>query len=815
MKKYFLASLLLCIQSTLFAQAGMLDSTFGINGKANISYVYSTANAQDIAATKDGKILVLTDYYLVRMNSDGTVDSTFADPGKLCLGCDFSGDPKAIAVDDSNRIIFVSTEWYYFDHKMHVYRFLPDGTIDTTFNGGNDVAMLPFQVNRALLIESDGRILIGGQNDDGYNVATLTRINTSGDFDPAFNLSLDLSESFIYAIAEQTDGKVLAAGSTDSDCFIIRVLPNGSIDSLFGNNGFVIVDDGNSETAQSISILPDGKILAAGHSDSTLSSKIMCWRFQSDGSPDSSFGNNGEIILYSGSKFNRAWFVFSQSDSTAIIGTSLFDGVHTAPSIFHLNYDGSIDSSYGDNGVGGKTFLCGHLTEIAGDTTADGRLLTCGTAYDLGNDIGAVSKLMNDGAEDSTFSGGGTSTFVTNDSMIAQGDFYGFVSLPNGKIFCAAGANLMFIRLTADGAIDSSYGVNGFYLPNQQLGGYHAMMALDSDAVYVIERSYPGFVIFKFQSDGTVDSSFGIQGIKEYPVENYGGIEPVDFIIQPGHKLLIAMTDPMTSNYLSLMRFNANGAIDSSFADDGKQTFNDGYSSNARSSVAVSADGKIMFAYDSDIYGETEYGHLYRLLPDGTFDSTFDGTGAVTYLLPIQVNFYYHRLLIQSDGKVIICGYHDNIYESEFVRVNEDGSLDSLYGIDGALTIPGIGSYYSVLLQSDDELLISQDVWPNYSAGIYRYLADGIADSSFGDSAIAVISDMASGNEHEFPMQIQSDGKILVAGHYASGGNYSGYIIARLFGEGTVSVNSIENKNDLFIFPNPVTDHLIISCSSG
>jgi len=799
----------------------MLDSTFGINGKANISYEYSSGSSRDIAITKDGKIFVLSfDNNLVRLNSDGTLDLTFGNQGKLSLADYgypyFSGDAVAIEADDSDRIVLVTTEDYYFDHKMYVYRLLQDGLRDSTFNNGADVTFLPLAVNRALFIESDERILVGGANDDGYDFASLIRINADGSFDPAFNLTFNLNASFIFAITEQADGKVLAAGTTDGNAFIVRILPDGDIDSLFGTNGFVFIDDGNSETAQGISILPDGKILVVGHSESTLFSSMLCWRFLDDGSPDNTFGSNGEETLYSGANSNFPWFVFTKSDSTSIIGASLFNGVHTIPVLYHLKYDGSVDSSFGSNGIGGETFVCGQFGQIAGDTTSDGKIVICGTANELGSNMGTVSKFMADGTPDNSFSNEGTATFTTTDTVSIFDSYFSlddFLPLQNGEILAAGGGNLIFFRLTNDGALDSSFGANGFYLPNQGVESGTLLMAADSNAVYSVQRQYSSgggledllyngdrFSIFKFHSDGTPDSSYGVEGMVEHAFDYYGEISPADFAIQQDHKLLIAMNDFTTASHISFMRFNTDGSIDSSFATNGKLTFDNGQS-NVSPTIASLADGKILCVYFYYAGLDTNMNlNFSRLLPDGSIDSSFGINGTITYL----VHFNCRDFLLQQDQKVIAYGIHSQPAHSNFLRINEVGSIDSSYGIGGILT-PQNNFYFTASLQPDDELLLSQE--ESYSVGLYRYLADGNLDSSFGNAGRGAVDNVSSTGDHLYRIRMQNDGKILVAGN-----DGSSFMFARFLNGAEVSVNDVKDNPGIHVFPNPASDKLIISC---
>ncbi|MCY7408712.1 MAG: T9SS type A sorting domain-containing protein [Chitinophagales bacterium] len=119
--------------------------------------------------------------------------------------------------------------------------------------------------------------------------------------------------------------------------------------------------------------------------------------------------------------------------------------------------------------------------------------------------------------------------------------------------------------------------------------------------------------------------------------------------------------------------------------------------------------------------------------------------------------------------------------------------------------IPQDGPYggpFSSFLQPNDDLLISKS--DGNSILVFRYLYNGNIDSTFGNLGVGQIDSISSYGE--FPIRLQNDGKILIAGN-----DESSLMVSRLFGEGTVSITDINNNIAFNIFPNPTSDLLTIT----
>jgi uncharacterized delta-60 repeat protein len=243
-----------------YTSGGRLDRRFGANGKVltDFSGSGSIDSANALAIQSDGKIVAAgysfasgttpSDFALARYNPDGTLDPTFNATGKVLT--DFSGSgsgdaANAVAIQSDGKIVAAGyslasgSPW-----DFALARYNPDGTLDTTFNatgkvlthfsgsGSGDTAT-------ALAIQSDGKIVAaGGSYASGPpQDFALARYNPDGTLDPTFNSTgkvlTDFSGSgsvdFAYALAIQSDGKIVAGGfsspSGTSDFALARYLP--------------------------------------------------------------------------------------------------------------------------------------------------------------------------------------------------------------------------------------------------------------------------------------------------------------------------------------------------------------------------------------------------------------------------------------------------------------------------------------------------------------------------------------------------------------------------------------------------------------
>ncbi len=229
---------------------GTLDATF------NPGTAFNNMTAS-LAIQPDGKILVggnfttfngNTQRRIVRLNSDGTIDSSF-DPG---LG--FNDVVRSIIVQPDGKIL-VGGNFTTFNGVTHNYvvRLNSDGTHDGTFDTGTGFDDLVW----TLALQSDGKIIAGGwfSNYNGSNAGKICRLNSDGTIDASFNSGTGFN-NVIYSILPQSDGKINVAGQFSN--FITQLNSDGTTNSFFD------VGTGADASIFSLSIQADGKLIAAG-----------------------------------------------------------------------------------------------------------------------------------------------------------------------------------------------------------------------------------------------------------------------------------------------------------------------------------------------------------------------------------------------------------------------------------------------------------------------------------------------------------------------------------------------------------------------
>jgi uncharacterized delta-60 repeat protein len=308
---------------------GSLDTSFDIDGRVITGFGGNTfGNSHEVAYSvvlqPDGKIVVAgysasfsssggnADFALVRYNSSGSLDTTFDGDGKVTT--DFSGGEEfgaEVLLQPDGKILVAGSRSDGSSHTFALARYNGNGSLDTTFDmdgkvttdfGGFDDA------GEEVLLQPDGRILVAGTSNNGTdNDFALARYNGNGSLDTTFDMDGKLTTDFGYndlgaALLLQTNGRILVVGNSVSDSgdnygfALARYNSNGSPDSTFDLDGKVIPVLGSNsyDGAAAAALQPDGKIFVAGRTGT--SSDFTLVRYNSNGSLDAAFGTNGKVI---------------------------------------------------------------------------------------------------------------------------------------------------------------------------------------------------------------------------------------------------------------------------------------------------------------------------------------------------------------------------------------------------------------------------------------------------------------------------------------------------------------------------------------
>lgn len=350
----------------------------------------------------------------------------------------------------------------------------------------------------AVVIQSDGKIIIAGQGEDrgDWDVAALARYNPDGSLDTLFDgdglVTTEFEEdSGINAVAIQPDGKIVAAGFTDDgdDQFAVaRYLANGELEWEVTTN----FDDENGwdDEANAVAIQPDGKIVVAGITDAGVrGANFALARYNAGGSLDTAFGGDGKVTTDFAEAFYGANSVAIQVDGKIVVAgfaSTFASNGNGDVAVARYNPDGSLDSSFGPGGLV-TTDLGG--SEGGNELTiqADGKLVVAAST-NTGNWDFAVLRYNADGTLDPSFGNGG---HVTTDFGGNDGGHGGMVIQADGKIVVAGDTSVgdgdfAAARYNLDGSLDSTFGTGGRVTTDFGGGDRGEGMAMQADGRIVV-----------------------------------------------------------------------------------------------------------------------------------------------------------------------------------------------------------------------------------------------------------------------------------------------------------------------------------------
>jgi uncharacterized delta-60 repeat protein len=370
------------------------------------------------------------------------------------------------------------------------------GELDQTFGNGGKVttdflaspasSFTTDQIND-VAIQSDGKIVAVGVDFNGD--FAIARYNADGSLDPSFGSGGKVTTDFIggrdfgSAIAIQPDARIVVGGFAykqfdfiNSDFALARYNPNGSLDTSFGSGGKVTTDFfGDTDLLSDIVLQDNGKIIAVGTSENVQPGRInidfAMARYDSDGGLDSSFGNGGKVSTDFFGNLDQAFGVALQSDGKILLaGVTVVSLSDDDFALARYNKDGRLDSSFGSDGKVTTDFLGGFDDAQDVVIQEDGKIVLAGRALNpaVEQSSFALARYDKDGGLDSSFGSGGKATTHFSDALPESSDAANALAIQaDGKLVVVGstiiGAVVRFAvtRFNADGTIDPSFGVNG------------------------------------------------------------------------------------------------------------------------------------------------------------------------------------------------------------------------------------------------------------------------------------------------------------------------------------------------------------------
>ncbi|MCC7307089.1 MAG: VCBS repeat-containing protein, partial [Acidobacteria bacterium] len=698
---------------------GSFDPGFGDGGKVFTDFGTKGDSAQSAAYQPDGKIVVAgfksqtpsggtggpADFALARYNPDGSLDQSFGAGGKVVTDLGGSTEQaRSVAIQPDGKIIVGGSS-----NGFGIARYNPDGSLDPTFGVGGFIRGSLFSANK-MALQPDGRIVTTGAGSSGTSSVFVTaRFNTDGSFDESFGnggfVQTDIGayEDTPRSVAIAPDGKIVVVGvsyhggGTGSRAFAtVRYNVDGTLDTSFGGTGMVVTDQNPAYPSYqfnegfTVAVQSDSRVVVAG---------TGMVRYNANGTLDTSFGTNGGLLT---NPISPQDITVSLEGRIVAVG-SISEG---ASDIGVLRYtpQGTLDQTFASGGLARLEMFRGYDAAQAIVIQQDGKIIAGGGGTDFGGHQFAVARYNLDGSLDTTFSDDGKAY-----ARVVSAGARGIAVQQDGKVVAVgvkdqtSGSydDFALVRWNADGSADTTFGpgANGIVstpFPRASSADEALAVAIQSNGKILAAGYGAGldsgsgrdFALARYNSNGVLDPLFGTSGLVLTPV---GILDDVARAIevQPDGKILlagIARPQGATTNDFALVRYNANGTVDTSFGTGGKVLTPIGTVNDEANAMALQPDGKIVVAGFTR-NGTVDDFALVRYGQNGSLDTTFGTGGKLTLSLGGSTNII-RSVKIQDDEKIVAVGSRTTGSVAQFAvaRFNADGSLDTSFGLNGTLS---------------------------------------------------------------------------------------------------------------------------------
>jgi uncharacterized delta-60 repeat protein len=446
--------LVLIALGTALAAPGDLDPGFHGTGTVVTPIATGSSQATAIVRQGDGKLVVAgavlvpvvgnpdnIDFLVVRYDASGALDPTFGGGTGIVTTAIRTGEDTAHAViqqtDGKLVVAGVSYDEAFNDSMFSLVRYQTDGTLDPTFGGGTGMVTTPiaagaFDAAWALLQQADGKLVAAGTTDAGIAVV---RYDTSGMLDAGFGgtgivTTVVGGSSIAKAVVEQAaDHKLVIAGSSDADIALVRYGTDGTPDAGFNGTGIVTttVGAGNAEARGLVQQASGGKLVVAGVSNDGTNDQFTLVRYGTNGAVDTAgFGTSGVVTTSVGAGNSSASGLVEQADGKLVAAGVASNGTNTDFALVRYGATGTPDATFGTAGVVTTPIGTGDDAAAAIAYQPDGFLVAAGFATSARMDVAAaryvgIENLSTSTTTTSTTAVGSTTTSTTLGGALVPG----------------------------------------------------------------------------------------------------------------------------------------------------------------------------------------------------------------------------------------------------------------------------------------------------------------------------------------------------------------------------------------------------------
>jgi uncharacterized delta-60 repeat protein len=629
-----------------------------------------------------------------------------------------------------------------------IARYNPDGSTDYTF--GNDGLVTTVIEDSSsltdLLLQPDGKIVAAGSSASAgvpKSHFALARYNPDGSADVTFGSQGEVvmdfpgQANYLKAIALTADGRLVAGGDADGTGVLARLTQIGTPDPTFGVNGQLVLT--GTEKVSGLAALPGDKIATGGSfQQSPGDYAFVARRYLSTGAPDISFSGDGVATVLVSSRGAYVSKLLVDGDGKLVLVGAAYGEDEADVGAVRFDANGNLETSFGSNGLARSDLPPYHTDVWSAAFTPDGGIVTCGVVrYDTG-----VVKFTSSGAVATSF---GSSGLATLRGTLASSNSAAAIALqPDGKIV-ALGS---FDKNDCEGCVRKDVG------------------------------------LVRYNGDGSVDKTFGANGVVTLDFLDNSWDEAVDVVVQPDGKIILGgyyYESGGQTRYLVLVRLDPDGSVDETFGVGGTATRSFPQGTPTLASLALQPGGKIIAAGTLRRPENSDF-LLMRYLVDGTPDNDFGSGGVV--LTDFGASYEGAEAVAVAGNDWIIAAGSTSSYtvgmtntkvNFALARYTMAGVLDPSFGVGGKMVSDYQGQDNTVAamtLDAQGRILVagstgaySQELQDNVTDfALARYTRDGLLDLSFGTAGWRV-TDFGEINESATSLVATGDGKITSVGY--------------------------------------------------
>ncbi len=804
MKKFALFFFLVLSLTKIAAQnPGDLMTDFGVGGKVVTNFGIDPIIVEKQLIQNDGKIILIGDKningnnfgdntFIIRLNEDGTLDNTFNSTGIVMST--IVKEFKDAKISPAGKIILIGK--LENTSQVTLCQYNSDGSLDTTF-GTSGVANIPITYGFVDFdIQSNGKIII-------LTTDSLIRLSANGSIDTSFNNGIifphpsGIINVYPRVIKINTDDTLIIAAirGGSAEVIIKKYNAEGVVDTSFNSTGIYTAPFIDKIT--SLDVAPNGKIIFYTKDFVTSGpnniSRYYLLQLNADGTSDTTFGVNGVVIddviipgyappfPISPILMSHKGKIKFQPDGTSVILEEIYLVASTEKDIAVIkhNADGTLDNTFGtlDGRVIYSNFNLDH--SIPDFNFKNNKIFISGNTNisPFENRI-ILTQLNEDGSLDTSFNNDGEVHLYL---PYHDGDRINkIVQQPDGKIIVAGTTSQNFInrvvlaRYNSDGTLDMSFGTNGsVFLDDPDNSILISTPILDSDNKIILLLSYTHYgysILYKFNTDGSLDTTFATGGILSLSTFDLFG---KDVKVDADHNIFVSGSTSSISNDndedIAIIKLNYDGSINTSFGTNGMTT---GGSSTityeALDFLKILPDGKLIACglrhIDNTFYSFV----LCKYNSTGVLDTTFNGNGQVvfdgSFMLPLDID-------ATSDAVFVLYLSEDapNTYQNVIAKLNLNGNLVNNFGVNGS-SRPNLNFYSSLnslKVLPNGSLIASGRYTPNNNDTdlflLASFTSNGSLDLGFGSNGV-VTTDFYGTAASSSDFVITSDYSVILAG---------------------------------------------------